>query len=84
MKALDPEAAAKTHAGCKITTLDIGDIVFKYTGISMSSSRTPAAAPVGFEPVAIEMIEDFETETGMPVVSCARTHSQLFLLPWGA
>jgi hypothetical protein len=45
--------------GKSIKPLDVGDVVFKYTGITQVKGPTS-----GFEPVIVELIEEFETEKG--------------------
>lgn len=62
IKAIDPVAAAQAHPSLRPTALDIGDVVFKYTGIMPGAGKIGNDA--GFEPVAVELIEEFETEKG--------------------
>lgn len=68
LKAIDVEAAAAAQPSYMATALDIGDIVFKYSG----SAGVKGVGTAGFEPVVVELIEEFETEKGDWIVcACA-------------
>lgn len=50
----------------------VGDLVFKYTGIS--SNPGPA---MGYQPLLVDLIEEFETEAGVCV--CVRVRVRVCL-----
>lgn len=62
LKAIDVESAAKAHPSYMATGLDIGDVVFKYSAVNRAGSTS------GFEPMIVELIEEFETERGSEIV----------------